>query len=231
MLRRSFTLGLAVAALVAVGSLASARGAMIPVRNDSGSLGSFVLTNLGGGTYEIDLTPLPLPQLQRVNGAVVITDADFGPKVGFSVVGGLGGNDYDVTSDMYLPKKFEGVPRSAELTYTLTAGQAGTGLNKDGLILSGWITSVPSRYLDLGADTYDFAPLYRGRITLVLTGSDYSAGVGSMADVINGAMGDSVSGTGAFSQAIPEPTSMALLGIGLSGLIAFRRRLARRAMA
>jgi hypothetical protein len=43
-------------------------------------------------------------------------------------------------------------------------------------------------------------------------------------------VGATATGNGAFSQqSIPEPASMALLGIGVSGLVAFRRFFRKRA--
>jgi len=231
----SFSSGLASVALVAALAVAPARAASINVTSDSGSLGNFILTNLGGGNFALDLTPVPPPQLTQINGTPVLAQANFGTIVNFTVISGIGGTSYTITSATNLPKIYNSPdsvtdPTVSE-TYRLASGQAGSGLDMNGLILAGVVTSVLDPTFTVGANTYNFAGMLGGTTTLVLTATDYTGGATSMATVIS-TVGATARGSGSFSQgAVPEPTSMALLSIGLGGLLAYRRRLAKRATA
>lgn len=230
MRRRSFPLALAVAAVFAVGSFGSAVAGTVHVNTDSGSLGVFRLTNHGNGDFQLDLAPPPGPQLFTINGSNVLLDAYFDAAINFKVTSGLGSHDYVVSSGELTTRFFS--PDSsatnpfAELKYELTTGESGHLTS--GLLLAGMVTSVPSPLVDVGSTTYNFSSI--ASIQLALAATDYTGLTGSktMWNLFN-TPGATAIGTASFAQAVPEPTSVALMGIGLGGLIAFRRRFAKRA--
>jgi hypothetical protein len=108
---------------------------------------------------------------------------------------------------------------TASLTNSVTAGSTTTGF----LNLSGAVTGVPNTLLETTATqptVYDFSPFAAGG-TMALT---YNKVLADFAGVI--AHGGTITGTGGFTEAVasvPEPASMALLGIGFAGFLAFRR--------
>ena len=73
---------------------------------------------------------------------------------------------------------------------------------------------------------YDFSGMSGGTMTLT-----YNAGGVDFASVI--AHGGSVTGTGGFTEitSVPEPSSMALLGVGMTAIFAFRRYFKRASVA
>jgi hypothetical protein len=101
------------------------------------------------------------------------------------------------------------------LAYTITDGFAiGSHLNLDGIITS--VTgSTPG---------YSFASLVGGAISISFdkTGANFGGVVGHGGTV-------TAAGMGLQETAVPEPTSMALLGIGMTGFLAFRRLFKRNA--
>ncbi len=229
MSRRFLPLGLAAAVILATGSLGSAHAATITVRSDAGWLGTFTLTN-NGGNFSLNFTNLDVQSLNLINGSVVNIPAAFSNPIDFTATPNTGPRDFLVTSGDET-KSFTADDSTASLTFILDHGQAGDENNSDGLILTGSIIDAPSSSLTMGGNTYDFSKMVDGVITFALTGTDYTGGAGSMFDVMT-ISGTSVTGTAVFSQAaIPEPSSMALLGIGLGGLLAFRRRFAKRPTA
>jgi hypothetical protein len=112
-----------------------------------------------------------------------------------------------------------GTPAShATVNFTITSGLvAGGHVNLDGVINS--ITG--SGMATQGGTTYDFGLMPGGQISLAIakTGTNFAnvfnhTGVHAIA---------SHSGIGIQQQGVPEPASMGLLGIGITGLFAFRR--------
>jgi len=233
MRRRSLLYGFAVAILVAAGALGPARAASVPVTGDSGSLGAFSLANNGGGNFS--LVFLEQEQtLNFVNGNLVFARALFENPINFQVTAGLGTHNYTITSPEFektlISTSLNTPYPYASLTYTLTSGQAGEAGNWDGLLLSGVITGMTLSAVDINDVIYDFSDVKT--IQFVLTGANYFGGATSMFDVLN-TPNTAVNGNASYSQtsltrAIPEPTSIALLGIGVGGLIAFRRRFPKR---
>jgi hypothetical protein len=90
---------------------------------------------------------------------------------------------------------------------------------------SGHVTSLVSN----GNSVYDFSPFANGLGTFNVTFTATSfTGTSTFAGLFTH-VGATAVGNGSFSQnAIPEPASFALLGIGMTGFLAFRRILRKR---
>jgi len=251
--RHTFLTGLAAALLVAATSATPAHADTIGVATDNGTVGSFQLTNLGGGNFELQLFPNPGPPiadstlLTLVNGSAVVTPATFSTPVYFSV-SGLPGPNVALTQAAVATKVFDSNVASptnaqAKLEYKLNSADIGSGTGGvNGLLLHGLITSVLSPLVDVTVvtsfgpplvtttNTYDFTHITS--INFALTGTTYfnpsgvelAPGAGSMAYVF-ATEGARVMGSGGFSQAVavPEPASLAIVSVSLVGLLACRR--------
>jgi hypothetical protein len=205
-----------------------AQAAGIPVNGDAGSLGMFQLTNTGisGGVSTLVLS-LPTPgaeMITSINASPMIVPAAFQAPITLEVTS-LGGGAYSIAlSPATYTKTFGSGTATAELTYNLTAGQVVTVGNFSFFNLAGLVTSVVADALP----GFTFAPFANG---LGLEGITLVAEGGSFAQVIS-TVGASMTGSGSFSEvAIPEPVSVALLGIGLSGLLTLRRFFRRTSVA
>lgn len=250
MRKRSFLPSLAAATLAATLAVGPASAENVPVHADAGGLGTFVLTNNGEidgvWSYTLDLSPENEQNYESINGVNVgVQDAAFGATINFTVTGGVAGLVYQITSATYQKTFFspETGGRDASLTYTLLNGSTGDagspgipGL-EDELNLAGLINGVgdTGSILDLIGGPYDFSTLVDGNIVIALTAQTYTgAGVSSMGELMSTAGATARGGVAQYSQgtaAIPEPTSVALMGIGLSGLLFYRRRLVKRSLA
>jgi hypothetical protein len=106
---------------------------------------------------------------------------------------------------------------TATLANTVTSGNSSLGF----LNTSGSVTGVSSPLLETTATSptvYDFSPFAAGgqiALTYNKVGTDFAAVLKN---------GGTIVGTGGFTeQIVPEPSSIALLGIGLTGFFALRR--------
>jgi hypothetical protein len=222
------------AAVLAVMSLAGSatHAGSIFVTEDFGTLGAFTLTNLGvvGGVTSLGLELLSTDQrIEMINGHPVPADENskvtFENPIFFTATPSVGPPDsYTVglVPSQYT-KTYGTGAASAILAYNLTTGQAPTAM-PNVLDLSGNITSVISNANPM----YDFSGLVSTKITLTATG--FTGGVSSFANMI-ATVGATATGTasGEFSDAaVPEPASIALLGIGLCSIFAYRRRFKKR---
>jgi hypothetical protein len=223
-MRRRFFL---FAAALAVMSLAGSAGqAGTIVLTDSGSIGGFTMTNLGisGGTATISITGQPntqaqlntvngvsvAPELVTVNGPIALLVTPSGPET------------YSLALDPPTYTKTIGDPGAqAELAFNLSTGAAPAVLpnffNASGLVTALLANANP---------TFDFSPFASGlgTINITFTATSFSTGISSFAGLFS-TVGAKATGDGSFSQiaVVPEPTSIALLGIGMSGFFAFRR--------
>lgn len=233
----------AVAALVAALAVTSSRAATVAVSDDSGTLGAFTLVNNGSGNFAVVLT---FPdngnqRLTRINGDPVSIAADFGTNLGITIVGpGLGPHDYVIDTGVFT-KIFRSPSASttnpfALLNYQLKTARAGAGVTAADLVLRGTVLSVTNTLVDVSPNTYDFTQMIGKDIFITLTGSFPSGGTFTdMFDFMsNSTSGQSIAGdVSTFSQgaAVPEPTSLALMGAGLGGVVFFRRRFGKRSRA
>jgi len=112
---------------------------------------------------------------------------------------------------------------NAILTYNVNLPGPKTSLTSDGFLnLKGTVTGISAAHhtiVSTGGTTFDFSPFASGKGTANLTfvsGSNIAA--------ILAAGTGTATGTGGFQeQVVPEPASIALLGIGMTGFLAFRR--------
>src|SRR5262249_25515282 len=146
--------------------------------------------------------------LTEVNGASVLIPASFSafdittvqttPGTLATVTGGMG------------TKTFGTGEASATLDFSITSGFAFTShLNMDGVITGITANAMPC---------YDFPKLVGGSISLAID----QPGV-KFQNIVNHEKASLVNGFGYAQSSIPEPASMALLGIGMTSLLAFRR--------
>jgi len=113
----------------------------------------------------------------------------------------------------------------AVLTFAITSGTVMPHF----VNLEGMITGVtPPGTVTSGGNTYDFSQMFPGgviNITFTKTvNTDYTT-------VFNHPGHNALTSGLGLQQAVPEPTSMALLGIGMTGFLAFRRLCKRTSVA
>jgi hypothetical protein len=226
--KRSFLSALAAGLLACSLGATNGMAGTEMVTSDAGTF-NFTLTSNGHGSVTITDT---LALLTTINGAVpaggpvAATFADITETVTL-LVSAPPVTTYSLSGSS--SKTFgDGTGSNATLDYSLTSAVA---VNPSFLNISGIVTGVTSPNLEttLTSPTiYDFSNYASGGS---LTETYTSVGA-NFASVI--AHGGTISGTGAFTDAIstvPEPSSMALLGIGMSAMLAFRRYFKRSAGA
>ena len=105
------------------------------------------------------------------------------------------------------------------MSFTLTAGIAPPTL-PNFFNMSGLVTALTEN----NDPNLNYAPFMNGgSINFTFTGTTYTGGADSFASVIS-TVGSGVVANGSFSQqSVPEPSSMALLGIGMTAFLVARR--------
>jgi hypothetical protein len=195
---------LAVAAVLALALSAPAHAATIYVMTDAGGGSADVIGSSTGATISTDSytnTNITSINTLSVNFPLTMTLTLTGS--GTSITG-IGSKTIGTTV----------------IAFTIADGFAiGSHLNLDGVI-----TSVTNPTEETG---YNFATLAGGLISISFdkTGADFAAIVGHGGSVLAAGLGVQESAV------VPEPTSMALLGIGMTGFLAFRRFFKRPAVS
>lgn len=228
---RLFSTALAAGLLSCSLGAKDAAAGTVMVTEDAGTF-NFTLTANGSGNITVAYTGVNLTSVNYT---------DVGPFL--SQLHGTGSESVDVTSTVSNPplttytlsdevpgvKTFgigPGFTSSAALQYQITAGYA---INPGFLNINGRIINVISPDLQAtGSSTiYDFAAFANGG-TMALTYN--SVGVDFASIIANGG---TVTGTGGFTEiaSVPEPSSMALLGVGVTAMFAFRRYFKRASTA
>jgi len=235
MRQRHILTGLASAILVVVATAGPTRAETIGVTTDSGEIGSFTLTNRGGGLFALSFPNYPVGQtLLSINGSPVSTPADFGSNINLTVTAGLGTHNYTIDDSVVYTKIFSSTPSGSPnpfslLNYTIASGQAGDSTDPTHLFLKGLVGSVPNPLVDVGGTTYDFTGMTGSVIDIILNGSLSGSGFDSMFAFMGTSTTDQfVMGTASFVQTtavVPEPSSLAIMGVSMSvvGLLAYRR--------
>jgi hypothetical protein len=224
------------AALVVMGLAASTTQAgPILVSTDSGSIGGFEFKNAGidaSGVATITVTGQPNTSsfILNVNGPTLGTPEFTSVNEPLTLLVKMTSPEHyslALKPPTYTQTVGATAGSQAMLAFDVSVGTAPTSLPKI-FNAGGNITSVIANK-NPNLDFSNFAG--GGTINFTFTGTTFSGGAASFAALF-ATVGESVIGTGSFSQAaVPEPASMGLLGVGMTGFIVFRRLVRKRAKA
>jgi hypothetical protein len=224
------------AALAVMGLAASTTQAgPILVSTDSGSIGGFKFLNAGidaSGVATIMVTGLPNTSsaILNVNGPTLGTPEPTTVNEPLTLFVKLTSPEHyslALSPPTYTQTVGNTPGSQAMLAFDVSAGVAPSVLPKI-FNAGGNITSLLANK-DPNLDFSNFAA--GGTINFTFTGTTFSGGKASFADLF-ATVGESVIGTGSFSQAaVPEPASIALFGVGMTGFIVFRRLVQKRTKA
>jgi hypothetical protein len=210
--------------LIAALMAGTAQAASITVLTDSGNLGEFNFTNIGiiSGTATIAVAvPSLISTVNTINGAIIPPEPIKATTPLTLQVTPTGAGEYTLALPAGITKTVGStVGQQAILTFNLTRGDTPAALpnffNASGPVLALLANANP---------LYDFAAFGNGlgKINFTFTATTFG-GVSSFASLFS-TVGATATGNGSFSQAaaVSEPTSVAVLGSGLLGLLAWGR--------
>jgi len=206
----------ALAAVLALAISASARATTVLVTSDAGT--GYVNT-VGTSTGATITTAASPPSSIDLVNSTVLTPSELMPLSVSATITGYSAEipgvlDIITAGSGSKTISFDG--NSVTLDYSITSGVSyGGSLSFNGMITSATGSAV---------EGYNFANLIGGAISvnLELVNSNFSGVLGNSSGSISGAtLG--VTETASPPVVVPEPTSMALLGIGMTSFLAFRR--------
>jgi hypothetical protein len=177
-----------------------------------------VITDSGGGTVDVDGTAAGADitnfntQLTEINGSSLSPNLPLSFTT-LHVV--FSGGVFSGTGT----KTIGSGSNEAVLTFSITSGSVSSQFFN----LTGVITGVtPPGQVTSGSNTYDFSDMFPGGgivLSMNKTSGDFAAALNHPGTNVTAAgfgLQQSVAG-------VPEPASLALLGIGMTGFLAFRR--------